>query len=137
MNHVTLMGNVTRDPELKHIPSGSAVCELGLAVNKKWKDKSGNQQESVCFVDCTCWNRTAEIASEYLQKGSKVLLEGELVQDSWEDKNGGGKRTKHKITVNRLHLLPNGKAAATGEASQEPQPQWSEGSQESEGEVPF
>lgn len=125
MNHVTLMGNLTREPQLKHLNSGAAVCEFGLAINKKWTDKSGNKQESVCFVDCTCWNRTAEIANQYLSKGRKTLIEGELKLDQWEDKNGGGKRSKLSVTVNRLHLLPGGQGdsqqsgyASSGEQSQ-------------------
>ena len=135
MNHVSLIGNVTRDPELKHLQSGSAVCELGLAVNKKWTDKSGQKQESVCFIDCTCWNRTAEVAAQYVAKGQQVAIEGELAMDQWEDRNGGGKRVKHRITVTRLHLLA-GRRGPGGEASQEPQPQWDEGSQDL-GDVPF
>lgn len=124
MNHVTLMGNVTREIELKHTQGGTELCDFGLAINKKWKDNAGNQKESVCFVDITCWGKTADIASRYVQKGHKVLIEGELTLDQWEDKNGGGKRSKLKVTCQRLHLLPNGKReqqAASGEGSQETQ----------------
>lgn len=140
MNHVTLMGNVTRDIELKHTQGGTDLCELGLAINKKWTDKSGQKKESVCFVDCTCWGKTAEIASKYLTKGQKVLVEGELTLDQWEDKNGGGKRSKLKVTVSRLHLLPRGeKQASRGEESQEPAAQYYEQAPPTtgDGDVPF
>lgn len=135
-NKVILVGNLTRDPEVRHIPSGTAVCEIGLAINNTWFDKQSNtRKEDVTFVDVTLWARTAEIAGEYLSKGRSVLIEGRLQQDTWQDKDTGKNRQKLKVVGEHMTMLGGGKA--TGEASQEPQPQWSEGSQEPEGEVPF
>ena len=83
-NKVILVGNLTRDPEVKYLPSGSAVSEIGLAVNRSWFDKQSNQRkEEVTFVDVTLWGRTAEIAGEYLSKGRSVLIEGRLQLDTW------------------------------------------------------
>lgn len=118
MNHVSIMGNLVRDPELKFLSSGTAVCELSIAMNKKWKDNSGNQKEKAIFVDVTCWAKTAEIAEKYLKKGRKVLIEGEIDQDQWEDKNTGAKRSKLKVVCSRLHLLPNGNRESSQESSQ-------------------
>ena len=105
-NKVILMGNLTRDPEVKHIPSGSALCEMGLAVNRSWFDKQSNQRkEEVTFVDVTLWGRTAEIAGEYLSKGKPVLIEGRLQLDQWEDKDSGGKRSKLRVVGENMTLL--------------------------------
>ena len=104
-NKVILMGNLTRDPEVRYIPSGSAVCELGLAVNRSWFDKQSNQRkEEVTFVDVTLWGRTAEIAGEYLSKGRSVLIEGRLQMDQWEDKQSGQKRSKLKVTGEQMTM---------------------------------
>ena len=90
LNKVILVGNLTRDPELRHIPSGTAVTDLGLAVNRNWTDRNTNQKnEETTFVDITCWGRTAEIACEYLRKGRPVLIEGRLQMDSWDDRESG------------------------------------------------
>lgn len=103
-NRVILMGNLTRDPELRYIPSGAAVTELGLAVNDRRKSASGEWIEETTFVDVTLWSRTAEIASEYLTKGSSVLIEGRLKLDSWET-NDGQKRSKLKVVGERMQML--------------------------------
>ena len=102
-NQVTLVGNCTRDPEIRHLQDGTAVCDIGLAVNETWKDAQGNKREDVLFIDCSCWKRLAEIAAEYLQKGSPVLLAGKLKMDRWE--KDGQKFSKIKLTVERLQLL--------------------------------
>lgn len=108
-NKVVLVGNLTRDPEVKHTPGGSAVCELGLAVSRQWFDKGSNQKkEETAFVDCTAWGRTAEIAGEYLTKGRPVLIEGRLHMDTWDDKQTGQKRSKLKVVVETLQLLGSG-----------------------------
>ena len=104
-NKVILMGNLTRDPEVRYIPSGSAVCELGLAVNRSWFDKQSNQRkEEVTFVDVTLWGRTAEVAGEYLSKGRSVLIEGRLQMDQWEDKQTGQKRSKLKVVGEQMTM---------------------------------
>jgi len=105
-NKVILVGNLTRDPELRHTPSGTAVTDLGLAVNRTWTDRNTNQKnEETTFVDVTCWSRTAEIACEYLRKGRPVLIEGRLQMDEWDDKETGQKRTKLKVVCDNMQML--------------------------------
>jgi single-strand DNA-binding protein len=102
-NRVILVGNLTRDPELRYIPSGTAVSEIGLAVNDRVK-RDGQWIEETTFVDVTLWARTAEVANEYLTKGSSVLIEGRLKLDSWEN-NEGQKRSKLKVIGERMQML--------------------------------
>lgn len=105
-NKVILVGNLTRDPEVRYIPSGTAVCELGLAVNRTWFDKQSNsRKEDTTFVDVTLWGRTAEIAGEYLSKGRSVLIEGRLQLDTWDDKETGKKRSKLKVVGEQMTML--------------------------------
>ncbi|WP_024955386.1 single-stranded DNA-binding protein [Sulfurospirillum arcachonense] len=103
-NKVILVGNLTRDCELRYLPSGSAVCTTGIATNRKFKNQMGEQKEEVCFIDITFFGRTAEIANQYLRRGAKVLVEGRLKLDQWTDQNGG-KRSKHSVTVDNLQML--------------------------------
>jgi single-strand DNA-binding protein len=102
-NRVILMGNLTRDPELRYIQSGMAVTDLGLAVNDRRKLPSGEWVDEATFVDVTAWGRNAEVASEYLTKGSPVLIEGRLKMESWE--KDGQKRTKLKVVCEQLRLV--------------------------------
>ena len=105
-NKVILVGNLTRDPEVRYIPSGTAVCDISLAVNSQWTDRKTNERkEEVTFVEVTLWGRTAEIAGEYLAKGRPVLIEGRLSLDSWEDKETGQKRSKLKVIADGMQLL--------------------------------
>jgi single-strand DNA-binding protein len=105
-NRVILMGNLTRDPQVKYIPSGTAVAELGLAVNRTWFDKNTNQKkEEVTFVDVTLWGRQAEIAGEYLSKGRSVLIEGRLQMDTWQDKETGQNRSKLKVVCDNMTMV--------------------------------
>ncbi|HBH52830.1 MAG TPA: single-stranded DNA-binding protein [Planctomycetaceae bacterium] len=105
-NKVILVGNVTRDPQVKRTPAGQAVTEIGLAVNRYWWDKQSNQRkEETTFVDVTCWGRDAEVAGEYLAKGRPVLIEGRLQLDSWEDKQSGQKRSKLRVVCEKMQLL--------------------------------
>lgn len=103
-NRVILLGNLTRDPELRYIPSGTAVTEIGLAVNDRRKAANGEWVEETTFVDVTLWGRTAEIATEYLSKGSPVLIEGRLKLDSWQDKEGQ-KRSKLRVVGERMQMV--------------------------------
>lgn len=96
-NKVLLMGNLTRDPQLKYLPSQTAVVEFGIACNRKFKAASGEDREEVTFVDVTSFGKQAEVINQYFQKGKPIFIEGRLKYDSWEDKQGGGKR--HKLTV--------------------------------------
>jgi len=102
-NRVILLGNLTRDPELRYTPSGTAVTDIGLAVNDRRKGANGEWIEEVTFVDVTLWGRTAEIASEYLGKGSPTLIEGRLKLDTWE--KDGKKNSKLKVVAERLQLI--------------------------------
>jgi single-strand DNA-binding protein len=103
-NKVILVGNLTRDPELRYLPSGSAVCNTAIATNRRYKTQSGEQKEEVCFIDITLFGRTAEIANQYLNKGKKVLIEGRLKLEQWTDQTGA-KRSKHTVTVDTMQML--------------------------------
>ena len=103
-NKVILVGNLTRDPELRYLPNGGAVCSAGIATNRKFKKQDGTQGEEVCFVDITFFGRTAEVANQYLKRGAKVLVEGRLKLDQWTDQNGN-KRSKHSIVVESMQML--------------------------------
>jgi single-strand DNA-binding protein len=104
-NKVILLGNLTRDPEVRYTPKGSAVAEVGLAVNRVYTTDGGEKREEVTFVDVTLWGRTAEIAGEYLKKGRPVLIEGRLQLDTWDDKQSGQKRSKLKVVGEAMQLL--------------------------------
>ncbi len=105
-NKVILMGNLTRDPQVRYTPGGSAVAELGLAVNRSWFDKQTNsRREETTFVDVTLWGREAEVAGEYLAKGRPVLIEGRLQLDSWDDKATGQKRSKLRVVCEHMQML--------------------------------
>jgi single-strand DNA-binding protein len=130
-NKVLLIGNLTRDPEVRYTTGGMAVTDIGLAVNRYWMDKGSNERkEETTFVDVTLWGRQAEIAGEYLAKGRPVLIEGRLHLDQWEDRESGQKRSKLKVVGESMQLLgsreggapPAGKAAAPGGASGKPAP---------------
>jgi single-strand DNA-binding protein len=126
-NKVLLMGNLTRDPEVKYTPKGTALANLGLAVNRVWTTESGEQKEEVTFIDIEVWGRQAETAGQYLAKGRPVFVEGRLKLDSWEDKESGQKRNKLKVVAERVQFLgaPRGGAefkdqAPTDETSARP-----------------
>ncbi len=103
-NKIILVGNLTRDIELRYTQSGTAVAGTAIATSRKFKAQDGTQKEEVCFVDITFFGRTAEIANQYLKRGSKVLVEGRLKLDQWTDQSGG-KRSKHSVTVDNLQML--------------------------------
>jgi single-strand DNA-binding protein len=102
-NRVILLGNLTRDPEVRYIPSGTAVSDIGLAINERWKKSTGEWVDEVVFVDVTLWGRTAEVANEYLSKGSQILIEGRLKLDSWE--KDGQKHSKLKVVCDRMQMV--------------------------------
>lgn len=105
-NKVILVGNLTRDPEVRYTPGGTAVTELGLAVNRTWFDQKTNERrEETTFVDVTLWGRQAEVAGEYLSKGRPVLIEGRLQLDTWDDKESGKKRSKLKVVGEAMQML--------------------------------
>jgi len=104
-NKVILLGNLTRDPEVRYTPKGTAVTELGMAVNRVYTAENGEKREETTFVDITLWGRTAEIAGEYLKKGRPVFIEGRLQLDTWDDKTSGQKRSKLKVVGEGLQLI--------------------------------
>ena len=108
INTVILGGNLTRDPEVRYTPQGTAVAKLGLAVNQTYRTKDGENREEVCFIDVDVWARQAETCGEYLKKGSPVLIEGSLKLDTWDDRETGKKRSKHKIRARRVTFLSTG-----------------------------
>ena len=116
-NKVILIGNLTRDPDLRTTQNGTAICDLGLAVNRRRRDQSGNDQEEVCFVDVAVWGRSAENCAQYLQKGAPVLVEGRLRLEQWEDRNGGGRRSRLTVVAEVVQFLGS---RADGERQTEP-----------------
>ena len=126
-NKVLLLGNLTRDPEVRYTPKGSAVADLGLAVNRTYTTEGGEKREEVTFVDVTFWGRTAEVAGEYLKKGRSVFIEGRLQLDTWDDKQSGQKRSKLKVIGEMMQMLgsrPGGGSggSAGGEAEEGERP---------------
>jgi single-strand DNA-binding protein len=104
-NKVLLMGNLTRDPQLKYLPSQTAVAEFGLACSRKFKGQNGEEREEVTFVDCSAFGRTGEVINQYFTKGKPIFVEGRLKYDSWEDKQGGGKRSKMSVVVENFQFI--------------------------------
>ncbi|MDB6173450.1 MAG: single-strand binding protein [Chthoniobacteraceae bacterium] len=115
LNKVMLMGNLTRDPEIKYTPKGMAITQLALAVNRVWSNEAGEKQEEVTFIDVEMFGRKAEVAAEYLKKGRPVFIEGRLKLDSWDDKASGQKRSKLKVVGESLEFL-GGREGGSGGA---------------------
>lgn len=103
-NCVMLIGRLTRDPELKYLQDGTALAHLDMAINKKWRDKSGNEKEETCFVNITAWKKTAELCTEYLKKGSSIMCMGELKTDSWIDQEGK-KHSRLEVRAQQIQFL--------------------------------
>jgi len=103
-NKVLLMGNLTRDPQLKQTPNNTSVAEIGLACNRKFKDKDGEMREETTFVDCEAWGRTAETMAKYLSKGRPVFVEGRLKLDQWQDKDGNN-RSKLRVVIESFQFI--------------------------------
>ena len=122
VNSVTLAGRLTRDPELKYLPSGSAVCELGLAVSRRFRTKTGEQREETLFINVETWNKTAEYCGENLRKGRPIMVEGRLKSDEWEDKNTGQRRSIIKINASRIQTLDWEDRGGGGGGGGRPQP---------------
>jgi single-strand DNA-binding protein len=105
LNRVLLIGNLTRDPEVRYTPKGTPVTEIGLAVNRVYSGEDGEKKEETTFVDVTLWARQAEIAGQYLKKGRPVFIEGRLQLDTWDDKQTGQKRSRLRVVAENLQLL--------------------------------
>jgi single-strand DNA-binding protein len=103
-NKVMLMGNLTRDPELRYTPNNTAVCKIGVAVNRRWRDQQGEMREEVTFVDCDAFGKTAETINQYLKKGQPIFIEGRLRLDQWQDKEGN-KRSKLGVVIENFQFI--------------------------------
>ena len=106
-NKVILVGNLTRDPELKYTQGGSSVCEFGIATNRTWRTQQGEQREETTFVDCNAWGKTGETINQYMAKGRQILVEGRLKYDSWEGQDGK-KRSKLSVVVENFQFINSG-----------------------------
>ncbi len=115
-NKILLIGNLTRDPELRYLNSGTAVCDMGLAVNRRYKRQDGESAEETCFVDIVVWGRQGENCNQYLKKGSGVFVDGRLSYETWETPEGQ-KRSKHKVVAERVQFMPRSGGAPSGEVS--------------------
>ncbi len=114
-NKVILLGNLTRDVELRHTPStNTAVANVGIAINRRWKTPEGEQRDEVTYIDCEAWGRTAEVMSQYLVKGRPVFIEGRLRLDSWQDKESGQNRSKLKVVIESFQFVDSGKGGGGG-----------------------
>ena len=114
LNKVMLIGNLTRDPELRYTPQGTAVADITLAINRIWNNEQNVRQEETIFVEVTLWGRQAELAQQYLSKGRLAYIEGRLQMDTWDDKETGKKRSKLKVIGETLQFLPDGKGGGGG-----------------------
>jgi single-strand DNA-binding protein len=113
-NKVLLMGNLTRDPELRYTPKGTAVATIGVAVNRRWKDESGQQREDTTFVDVDAFGRTAETIGQYLKKGRPIFIEGRLRYQTWEDKQSGQKRSKLSVVLENFQFMDSQRGGDSG-----------------------
>src|SRR5580693_9004708 len=125
-NKVYLMGNLTRDPEMRVTPKGTAICQFGLAISRSWKDESGQTREETAFVDIEAWGKQGEVISKYCTKGRPLFVEGRLKFDQWEDKTSGQKRSKLKVVLENFQFIGgrgdsapgSGPGAGGGDASE-------------------
>ena len=117
-NKVIMMGNLTRDPSLTYLPNTQTpVCEIGLAVNRKWRNREGEQQEKVCFIDCRAYSKRAEVINQYMKKGQPLMVEGHLDFDRWEAQDGST-RSKHRLIIDNFQFI--GGSGGGGSMQQSP-----------------
>jgi len=119
-NKVIIAGNLTRDPEVIYLASGKALCKFGIAINHRWTSESGERKEDVTFLDCKAFGKLAETIEKYLRKGSSILVEGRITQESWDDKTTGQKRTATRIVVENFTFLGSAKGAPSERGESEP-----------------
>ena len=150
-NKVIIAGNLTRDPELRYTPKGTAIASFGLAINRKWKSETGETKEEVTFVEVEAWDRQAEVVAQYFKKGRPILVEGRLKFDQWEDKNTHQKQSKLKVRLESFSFIdtkgaddgapsdaPRARpAAAPTAAAEAPAPAEPEASEPEQDDVPF
>lgn len=118
MNNVTLLGTLTKDVELRYLPSGSALANLSLAHNKRFKRADGEYDERVLYVKASCFGKTAEVINQYFKKGSRILIQGELVLNTWTDNNGNN-RQEHSILIEKINFVDKKNQEQTKQAPQE------------------
>lgn len=142
-NKVILVGNLTRDPELRYTPKGSAIAKIGLAVNRQWKTETGEKKEEVVFIDVDIFGRTAENVGQYMRKGSPILIEGRLKLDTWEDKQTNQKRSKLGVVAETVQFLSGGERKPSAQREQDPTENFPQGKAqpqsdpEADSSVPF
>lgn len=141
LNSVHLIGRLTRDPETRSFASGSSVAQIGFVVNNRRKNQDGTWGEEPVFIDCEAFGKTADIVAQYLRKGSQAFIEGHLKLDQWEDRNGGGKRSKLKVVVDNVQFLDQKRQEQRNEAPPDP-PHYTPNDDpppapRSEGDIPF
>src|SRR5580704_16426474 len=145
-NKVILIGNLTRDPELRYTPAGVAIAKIGLAVNRTWKTETGETKEEVTFVDVDAFGRQAETLAQYMKKGSPLMVEGRLKLDQWDDKQTGQKRSKMGVTLEGFQFLGGGNRDGAGgdsprpsrpSSGAKPPPSDTDGPPPEEDDVPF
>jgi len=112
-NRIILVGNLTRDPQLSYTPANTAVCKFGIATNRRWKDRDGNDREDTCFVDCTVFGKAGETFNQYMKKGQMALVEGRLKLDQWTTPEGD-KRSKHEVIVDNFTFLGGPRSGDAG-----------------------
>lgn len=124
VNLAVLLGNLTRDPELRYTPNGSAVCQFGLALNRRYRTAAGELQEETTFVEVVVWGKQAEVVAAHMAKGRAVFVEGRLQQDTWETE-AGERRSRLKVVAQRVTFLPrNGTSATPGAPAEDAVPDW-------------
>jgi len=148
-NKVILAGNLTRDPELRYTPKGTAIAKIGLAINRTWKNEAGETKEEVTFVDVDAFGRQAEVIGQYMKKGRPFLVEGRLKLDQWEDKNTHQKQSKLKVVLESFSFIDSNRgeggggstgrqpAAPTAASAPAPEVAEPEGPPPEEDDVPF
>ena len=142
LNKCQIFGNLTRDVELKALPSGSAVAAFGVATNRTWKDKDGTKKESAEFHNCVAFGRTAEVIAQYMKKGKPIYIEGRIQTRSWEDKDGGAKHYRTEVVVETFQFGPStreegGRSDTSAQDSTENQSQAVDGGEISAEDIPF
>jgi len=135
-NKVLLMGNLTRDPELRYTPKGTAVATIGVAVNRRWKDENGQPREETTFVDVDAFGRQAENIGQYFKKGRPIFIEGRLRYQTWEDKQSGAKRSKLTVTLENFQFVDSQRSADAGGGGSSPAPQRSAPAADAGGDAP-
>lgn len=119
-NKVIIAGNLTRDPELRYTPKGTAIARLSMALNRKWKNDSGEMQEEVTFVDVDAFGRQAEVIAQYMKKGRPLLVEGRLRLDQWEDKQTGARRSQLRVVLDSFSFIDGGGGGGGREETSDP-----------------